>query len=121
VTKGQTVHGIDVTPTVPVTGDTVPVSGDTGPGETALREAIRRFRPDPGEASQRMALWHLLRDRTSAEDIRNLCFLLNLDYDTLPGDGRSAKAREIVAHFDRREELDALAEALHQLRPDIET
>jgi len=112
--KGQTVQGVDVTPTVPVTGD-------AGPGESALRESIRRFRPDPDETPQRMALWHALRDRTSAEDLRNLCFLLNLDYDTLPGDGRSAKAREIVAHFDRREELDALAEALHQLRPDIET
>ena len=67
-----------------------------------------------------MALWAALRDRTSAEDLRNLCFLLNLDYDTLPGDGRSAKAREIVAHFDRREDLDTLADALHRLRPDIE-
>lgn len=68
-----------------------------------------------------MVLWIMLRDRTSTEDLRNLCFLLDLDYDTLPGDGRSAKAREIVAHYDRREDLDALAAALHQLRPDIET
>jgi len=105
VTK-QTVHGTEVPP--------------TRPGEAALRHAIRNFRPDPRETSQRMRLWAALRDRTSAEDIRNLCFLLNLDYDTLPGDGRSAKAREIVAHFDRREDLDTLATALHQLRPDLE-
>ena len=67
-----------------------------------------------------MALWHALRDRTNAEDLRNLCFLLGLDYDILPGDSRTGKAREIVAYFDRREDLDALATALRQLRPDIE-
>jgi len=106
VNKPQTVHGTDI-----------PV---TAPGEAALRQAIRNFRPDHRQTSQRMALWAALRDRTSAEDLRNLCFLLNLDYDTLPGDGRSAKAREIVAHFDRREDLDTLADALHRLRPDIE-
>jgi hypothetical protein len=108
MTKRYTVHGMKVAPT-------------TGPGEAALREAIRSFRQDPCEASQRMVLWILLRDRTSAEDLRNLCFLLDLDYDTLPGDGRSAKAREIVAHYERRKDLDALADALYQLRPDLET
>lgn len=93
----------------------------TGPGEAALRQAIRNFRPDPDETPQRMGLWHVLRDRTNAEDLRNLCFLLGLDYETLPGDSRSGKAREIVAYYHRREDLDALAAALHQLRPDIET
>ena len=107
MTKGQIVQGVEVIP-------------PPGPGEVALRAAIRSFRPDHDETSQRMALWAALRDRTSAEDLRNLCFLLNLDYDTLPGDGRSAKAREIVAHYERREELDTLAAALQQLRPDIE-
>ena len=107
MTKPQTAQGVEV-PT-------------TGPGEAALRAAIRQFRPDPGESPQKMALWHVLRDRTNAEDLRNLCFLLGLDYETLPGDSRSGKAREIVAHFDRREDLEALAAALHQLRPDIET
>ena len=105
--KGQTVKGVDITP--------------TGPGEAALREAIRTFRPDPGETTQRMALWHILRDRTNAEDLRNLCFMLGFDYDMLPGDSRTGKAREIVARYDRREALDILAAALHQLRPDIET
>ena len=102
----HTVHGTPVTA--------------TGPGEQALREAIRGFRPGSSETQQRMALWHALRDRTNAEDLRNLCFLLGLDYDILPGDSRTGKAREIVAYFDRREDLDALATALRQLRPDIE-
>jgi len=92
-----------------------------GPGEQALRKAIVTFRPAPDQTPQRIALWHLLRDRTNAEELRNLCFILGLDYDALPGTGRIGKAREIVTHFDRREELDALAAALHQLRPDIET
>ena len=105
--KSQIVKGIDVTP--------------HGPGEAALRTAVRNFRSDPSETSQRMALWHILRDRTNAEDLRNLCFVLGFDYDMLPGDSRTGKAREIVARYDRREDLDTLAAALHQLRPDIET
>jgi len=92
-----------------------------GPGEQALRDAVRTFRPDPGDPPQKMALWHALRDRTNAEDLRNLCFMLGFDYDMLPGDSRTGKARELVTHFDRREDLETLAAALHQLRPDIET
>lgn len=107
MSKPQTVHGVDVTPT-------------TGPGEEALRAAIRSFRPGPGATSQRMALWRALVDRTNAEDLRNLCFLLGLDYDAIPGSGRSGKAREIVSYFQRREDLDALTDALNRLRPDIE-
>jgi len=110
------------------------------PGETRLRAAIRRAHrlirrarlfprgPQPGSsaarvgrdtAPQRVELLHILTTRCSAEDLRTLCFILGVNHEVLPGDGKVAHARELVAHYDRRQDLDTLTAALHRLRPDL--
>ncbi len=51
-------------------------------------------------------------------ELRDLCFELKVDYESLPGTGKSAKARELVAFMERRGRLPELTEACCRLRPD---
>jgi hypothetical protein len=46
-----------------------------------------------------MYLREILSERLSLEEIRTLCFDLGIDYDNLPGEGKTAKARELM-HLD---------------------
>ena len=55
----------------------------------------------------------------SDEELRTLCFDLGLEYDDLPGETRAGKARELVAHFARREELGGLLEVVAKRRPNM--
>ena len=95
-------------------------------GEARLRAAIRRLcrrctRPHVRQDAppQRVTLLRLLTTRCSAEDLRTLCFVLGINHEVLPGAGKAAHARELVAYFDRRQDLEALEEALTKLRPDL--
>jgi hypothetical protein len=53
-----------------------------------------------------------------AEELRTLCFELGLDYDDLRGEGKSGKARELVALLDRRGRIAELVAIGKDLRPD---
>ena len=64
-------------------------------------------------------LRQLLSLRFSEEELRTLCFEMNIDYDSLPGAGRDSKARELIGYFQRRDSLDALIEAGKRQRPDV--
>ncbi len=64
-------------------------------------------------------LWRTLETRFNREELRSLCFDLNLDYDSLAGEGKRAKARELVDFFVRRDRLQELATQVQQRRPDI--
>lgn len=90
-----------------------------GEGEAALRAAIRRFRQDSSETPLRIRLWTLLCDRMSLDEVRDVCFLLGTDYDALNGETKGGKVRELVAYYDRREDLDALVAAVTAYRPDL--
>jgi hypothetical protein len=52
-----------------------------------------------------------------SEELKTLCSDLGVDYDSLGGDGKAAKARELVAHLVRRGALARLAEYCAALRP----
>ncbi len=51
------------------------------------------------------------------EELRVLCFDLDVPYDELGGEGLSLKASELVAWLERRGELERLLPALRQGRP----
>lgn len=51
------------------------------------------------------------------EELRTLCSDLDVDYDSLPGDGKAAKARELAGHFTRRGQEYLLAVTIAGLRP----
>jgi tetratricopeptide (TPR) repeat protein len=44
-------------------------------------------------------------------ELCDLCFDLRIDYESLPGEGKSAKARELVQYCDRHKRLDELQAA----------
>ena len=64
-----------------------------------------------------MALRDALDDAYSDAELRDLCFELEIDYDDLPGDGQSAKARELVSYCKRRGLLAALVACVMRDRP----
>ncbi|MGD9100094.1 MAG: hypothetical protein PVF45_06405, partial [Anaerolineae bacterium] len=51
------------------------------------------------------------------EELRTLCYDLGVEYDDLRGEGRGARARELVRWMGRRGELEQLVDALRQGRP----
>ncbi|MGD1994242.1 MAG: hypothetical protein PVI59_13705 [Anaerolineae bacterium] len=55
------------------------------------------------------------------EELRTLCFDLNVDYDSLRGEGKAAKARELVALAERLGQMELLEAAVRRERPDLDT
>jgi hypothetical protein len=54
------------------------------------------------------------------EELRTLCFDLGVDYDSLRGEGKAAKARELIAYMQRRGQLDRLIAETKKLRPEVD-
>ena len=72
-----------------------------------------------GTGEVRTELRRLLVERFDEEDLRTLCFGLEVPYDGLPGRGMAAKARELIDHLDSRGRLADLIKAGRELRPDV--
>jgi hypothetical protein len=53
----------------------------------------------------------------SEEDLKELAFEMNVDYEKLPGVEKRSKARELTLHLMRRRELDRLIEYGRERRP----
>ena len=53
----------------------------------------------------------------NAEELKTLCSDLGVDYDSLGGEGKEAKTRELVAHLVRRGELARLVAYCIPRRP----
>jgi hypothetical protein len=53
----------------------------------------------------------------SDSELRDLCFELNIDYESLGGDNKPAKVRELVTYCQRRDRLADLEAACRRLRP----
>jgi len=53
------------------------------------------------------------------DELRTLCLLLNIEYQSLVGDGKRAKAERLVGYLDRRGRSDELLDKLDQLRPRV--
>lgn len=51
------------------------------------------------------------------DDLRELCFELDIDYENLPGSTKSGKARELFIYSTRRGLLESLRSACERLRP----
>src|SRR5512136_559654 len=55
----------------------------------------------------------------ATEELATLCADLGVDYEDLPGQGRAAKARELVAYMDRRGRIAELVRKGSELRPNV--
>jgi len=107
---------------------------DMTPLHGVIREYVRNGVVDPATLPQnvlgaldseqteaylayRTQLRQVIEQSFDEEELRTLCFDLNVDYDTLPGRGKAAKARELISYFLRREQVQKLAACIQQQRP----
>jgi hypothetical protein len=60
-----------------------------------------------------------LTSRFNDGELRDLSYEIDVDYESLPGEGKSGKARELVAYVDRRRRLKELLQIVKRSRPDI--
>jgi hypothetical protein len=60
-----------------------------------------------------------LVDSFSDTELHDLCFDMGIDYEDLPGEGRAAKARELVAYCERRGLTTELIKKCSELRPHV--
>jgi tetratricopeptide (TPR) repeat protein len=64
-------------------------------------------------------LREVLATRFNEEELRTLCFDLDIYYDDLPAMGKTGKSRELVKFVERRGRVPELVTTLTRLRPDI--
>ena len=62
------------------------------------------------------AIRQRLEGEFDLEELRTLCMDLGVDFDSLRGEGKAAKARELVLYMQRRGRLDALVAAVQAAR-----
>jgi len=62
-------------------------------------------------------LRQILDNYFNEAELNNLCFDLNIDYESLSSGGKADKARELVAHCKRHGRIDELEQKCRQLRP----
>lgn len=75
--------------------------------------------PAPGEqrTSELVRLWRLIDEHFNDGELRGLCFELGIDYESLPGEEKRSKARELVAACERAGRIPELVQAGRQQRP----
>lgn len=95
----------------------------SGPVDTWLQShsvAMATAGPQTQSQLDAAGLRRLLVDSFNDGELRDLCFDLGIDYDDLPGQAKSDKARELVAYANRRaRSADLLAACRHE-RPHAE-
>jgi hypothetical protein len=62
----------------------------------------------------------LIDKHFNEEELRTLCFDLNMDYDGLPARGKTGKVRELIADCERKGLLDELLTKVRELRPNVQ-
>ena len=70
-----------------------------------------------GELS--ITLFETLGKHFSEQELKTLCFYLDIDYDDLPGEGREDKARELVKYIERHGRIHEFVEMGKRVRPGI--
>ena len=63
-------------------------------------------------------LLEVLTQRFDDNELRDLCFTLDVDYENLRGETKDAKARELLLRMERRGEVDKLAKQVQRERPE---
>jgi len=74
--------------------------------------------PTSVNANSRTVLREVLVKHFSDNELRNLCFDLGVEYDDLGGEGKSGKARELIAYLERRDRLGELVQIVNRERPE---
>ena len=68
---------------------------------------------------QRQKLLTMLKEYFSEGELEEIQFALGIDYETVPGKDKSAKARELILHLERRSLIDEFLSLCQQFRPNL--
>lgn len=74
---------------------------------------------EPDDLATAVQTQTILANRFDMEELKTLCFRLGINFDSLRGEGLEGKSREMVAYFQRRQQIPRLVNAIQQYRPDI--
>jgi len=85
-------------------GEVGDISDTAEPGDTAVSVSKRKLR-------------QVLVEYFSEQELRELCFDMDLNYEELSGTSIREKALELLTYFDRRDRLKELIEVCIYLRP----
>jgi hypothetical protein len=61
----------------------------------------------------------ILSRHFNLEELRTICFDLNVDFDSLAGEEKVGKARELIAYLERQGGTPKLLDRVKELRPDV--
>ncbi|MAT95994.1 MAG: hypothetical protein CL608_02405 [Anaerolineaceae bacterium] len=80
---------------------------------------------DSAESSQEKPvdprkLLRAIDESFNMEDLRDLCFNVQVDFDNLEGAVKKHKIRELILHFDQRRRINVLITAFLEVRPHID-
>jgi outer membrane protein assembly factor BamB/tetratricopeptide (TPR) repeat protein len=92
----------------------------TPPGGATAEDRLTESVQERLRSEMSLKLYDVLMTYFSDNELRDLCFRLSISYENLPGEGKAAKARELVAYHERRSLVSQLVEILHELRPNAQ-
>gem|GEM_PF-5889939 len=90
-------------------------SGPTNVQATYLLAARKELERRKYQSGLRKILAH----KVTNSQLKDICHDLGVDYKSLPGEGHSDKARELMEHLERMDRISDLVAIGQQLRPDL--
>jgi tetratricopeptide (TPR) repeat protein len=94
-------------------------TGITPPGDALREDRLTESVLERPRSEAELKLYNGLVSYFNEEELRDLCFQLGIDYETLPGDSKTIKARELVTYHERRNRIESLSQVCRQLRPNV--
>lgn len=74
---------------------------------------------EPPDSTPHVWLHQILDEHFNDEELRTLCFDLDVDYDNLSGSNKVGKARELIRYCQRHDWLNKLQQRVMTLRPKV--
>ncbi len=83
-----------------------------------LEQSQRQKRNSPQSKFSTSELRELIAEAFDLEELKDLCDDIDVDFDSLRGEGKKPKVRELVKYMNRRKRMDELLDALKDQRPE---
>lgn len=114
--SNQVAIGNDVIQIGSVQGGVVNIGSQTEISGTGQEFASRE--EQPLEMNTRFSqLLNVLNDRFDISEIREICFVLNVDYENLLGETKRAKVHSLIEYHQRRDQISMLESEILRRRP----
>ncbi len=92
-----------------------PTDAQASAGATQVKASIQQFISPSGNFNSK-ALRDFIAEHFNLEEMAGLAADIEIDFDSIPGQGKEAKARELVQYCERRSKLALLAAAVIDAR-----